>query len=104
MMLSFVVGAAIPIIIGLGYENSNSLIMILAGIAGIILFSGISIAVAGDIEPKEKEIEENSPTYLPPAAEKQLSESNFQPAQAVTEATTNLLDKDTAKVLRKDEK
>jgi hypothetical protein len=104
MMLSFIVGAAIPIVIGLGYENSNSLIMILAGIAGILLFSGISIAIMGDVELKEKEIEENSLTYLPPTSEKRLSESQFQPAQAVTEATTNLLDKDTVKVSRTDEK
>ena len=104
MMLSFIVGAAIPIVIGLGYENSNSLIMILAGIAGILLFGGISIAILGDVEPKEKEIEEKSSTYLPPTSEKQLAESRFQPAQTVTEATTNLLDKDTVKVSRSDEK
>lgn len=106
MMLSFIAGAAIPLVIGLGYENSNSLIMILAGIAGILLFGGIAIAIFGDIEPKETEIPksaENSPSYLPPAAEKQLPESRLQPAQTVTEATTNLLDKDKVKVSGKNE-
>lgn len=93
MMLSFIIGAAIPLVIGLGYESSNSLIMILAGLAGIVLFTGISIAVFGDIEPKDEEIPVNpSPNYLPPAQEKQLSDSQFHPAQTVIEATTSLLD------------
>lgn len=102
MMLSFVVGASIPLIIGLGYENLNSLIMILAGVAGVLLFSGISLAVYADIEPKETEIEElDAKVSLPSAAEKQLLEGNFQAARSVTENTTNLLETEKLKIPRR---
>lgn len=104
IMLSLAVGAMIPIALGLGYEGSSPLILIIAGIAGMILFSGIATAVYSDIEPKDiesnfEEAEKTSQTnYLPPTTEKQLSESYFQPAQSVTEATTNLLADDKVKV------
>ena len=103
MMLSFVVGALIPIVIGLGYENLNSLVMILAGIAGVILFGGISLAVYADIEPKNSSLtEEVYPKALSPEKRNnQLPSADyFEPVPSIIEEETRGLETNKIKILK----
>jgi predicted nucleic acid-binding Zn ribbon protein len=102
MMLSFVVGALIPIFIGLGYGNLNSPIMILAGIAGILLFGGISLTVYAEIEPKDSPFrEEFSSNTLPPDEKNKLPSADFfEPAHSVVEEETRGLETSRIKIPR----
>ncbi len=102
MMLSFVVGALIPIAIGLGYEYLNPLIMILAGITGIMLFGGISLTVYADIEPKDSTFtEEFSPNALPQGNKNKLPSAEFfEPAYSIVEEDTRGLETNKIKIPR----
>ena len=94
ILLSFVVGAVIPIVMGLGYANLDSLIMILAGIAGIMLFGGISLTVFAEMEPKDVVLSQKASSNVLREAHKASlgSAEFFEPVPSIIEGETRGLE------------
>ena len=104
IITSLLVGCVIPIVIGLGLSDSNSIIMILAGIAGFLLFSGVIMTIYSEMPPKVSESEKTPPDLPSGRALKELfSADDFIPARSVAENTTRELETDKIKSRRKRE-
>ncbi|MEZ5426972.1 MAG: hypothetical protein R2747_11935 [Pyrinomonadaceae bacterium] len=100
---SLLIGCVIPILIGLGVPDLMSYVMILAGLAGVVMFSGVTLTIYGDMKPKPVEPEEEKET--PALYEKGVGElpagDDFEPAPTVIEGTTRRLDTNKIKVSRR---
>jgi hypothetical protein len=83
----------IPIFIGLGIPNLNSMILILAGVTGILLFGGSLLTIYGDMSDKVAETEEGSFNALNSKGVSELpSGDNFETAESIVENTTRELE------------
>ena len=107
---ALMVGCLIPISMGLfpNWPGLNQLILVLAGVAGFNLFSGILLLVYSDYLPKTQEAKEPfRVTLLPPLPNavptNQLPPAGqSEPVPSITERTTGLLNTPVSKGSRKD--
>jgi hypothetical protein len=96
ILVALLVGCLIPIIVGINmyYPGLTPLILILAGLAGIILFSGVILVIYGERlskEPLDRDFAR--PAKLPQAAQTNQLPTGGHPENvpSVTEGTTDLL-------------
>lgn len=88
IMLSLLIGCLIPLVIGLSYLIAfsavllESLILILSGVAGIMLFGGISLAIYGDMSKKAVKDEDLPKALNHKNIGELASADNFEPVNS----------------------